>query len=140
MTNQTLEPVSSRKPRPARPTVIVYSRSAVRPKGTQAIQLQHAHRNTWLAIGLIVLGLGSAAIAILGPLVTGVIRYHFSEAAMNQIRGGDVAGLALMAPLSVIAGILVWRGSGGGQILALGPAAYALYLCAQLAVGGDVTR
>jgi hypothetical protein len=94
----------------------------------------------WLAIALVALGLGTAAAALLGPLATDVIRYHTSDAAINQIVGGDMAGLVLVAPISVIAGILVWRGNRAGRVLAFGPAAFALYMNAQLSLGGDVTR
>ncbi|MGA9596776.1 MAG: hypothetical protein WBV06_11500 [Acidimicrobiia bacterium] len=94
----------------------------------------------WLAIGLVILGLGTAVVALLGPLATEVIRYHASDAAINQIAGGDMAGLVLVAPISVIAGILVWRRNRAGRVLALGPAVYALYVNAQLSLGGDVTR
>ncbi len=78
--------------------------------------------------------------ALLGPLVGNVIRYHASEGAINQIIGGDVAGLFLMAPVSIVAGILIWRDHRAGPILALGPAVYALYMYSQLALGGDFTR
>jgi hypothetical protein len=92
----------------------------------------------WLAAGLVLLGLGAATVALLGPLVADVIRYHVSEGAMNQIVGGDVAGLVLVAPVSLLAGTLVWRGHRAGPILALGPAVYALYMYFQLSLGGDV--
>lgn len=91
----------------------------------------------WLALGLFVLGAGAALVALLGPLVGDVIRYHASEGAVNQIVGGDVAGLVLVAPLSVLAGALVWRGHRAGPVLALGPAVYALYMYSQLSLGGD---
>lgn len=94
----------------------------------------------WLALGLFILGAGAALVALLGPLVGNLIRYHASEGAVNQIVGGDVAGLVLVAPLSVLAGVLVWRGHRAGPVLALGPAVYALYMYSQLALGGDFVR
>lgn len=94
----------------------------------------------WLAVGLFILGLGAALVAILGPLVTGSIGYHVSEGAANQVLGGDIAGLLLVAPMSFVAGVLVWRGHQAGPILALGPALYAIYMYCQLALGGDVFR
>lgn len=97
-------------------------------------------RHTWLAIGLFVLGVGAAVVALLGPLGAEVIRYHASEGAVNQIMGGDVAGLVLVAPVSILAGILVWRGHRAGPVLALGPALYTLYMYSQLAMGGDFLR
>lgn len=95
---------------------------------------------TWLALGLFLLGAGAALVAVLGPLVTDTIRYHASEGAVNQIIGGDIAGLLLVAPVSILAGILVWRGHLAGPVLALSPAGYALYMYSQLALGGDFVR
>jgi hypothetical protein len=87
-----------------------------------------------------ILGAGAALVALLGPLVGDVIRYHASEGAVNQIIGGDVAGLVLVAPVSILAGILVWRSHVAGPVLALGPAVYALYMYSQLALGNDISR
>lgn len=95
---------------------------------------------SWLAPGLVMLGIGAALVAVLGPFVAGVIDYHASEGAVNQIIGGDVAGLVLVAPVSIIAGILVWRGHRAGPVLALGPAVYGLYMYSQLALGNDISR
>lgn len=103
----------------------------------------HALKKTqrlWLALGLVLLGIGAALVAVLGPLVAGVIEYHVSEGAVNQVVGGDVAGLVLVAPVSVIAGILVWRGHRAGPVLALGPSVYGLYMYSQLALGNDLSR
>ena len=94
----------------------------------------------WLTAGLFVLGVGAALVALLGPLAGDLIRYHASEGAVNQIIGGDVAGLLLVAPVSFLAGILVWRGKLAGPVLALGPSVYALYMYSQLALGGDFVR
>ena len=91
----------------------------------------------WLGVGLILLGLGAAAVALLGPLVVDVIRYHASDGAVNQVLGGDAAALLLVAPVSILAGILTMRGHPAGPVLALGPAVFALYTYTQLALGGD---
>ena len=95
---------------------------------------------SWLGAGLILLGLGTAGVALLGPLMADVIRYHASEGAVNQVVGGDAAALLLVAPVSIIAGILTMRGELAGLVLALGPAVYAVYTYTQLALGGDFVR
>lgn len=95
---------------------------------------------TRLALGLFLLGAGAAAVALMGPLILGVIDYHVSQTSVNQIIGGDVAGLLLVAPVSFIAGVLVWQRHFAGPVLALGPAVYALYMYSQLALGGDAMR
>lgn len=111
-----------------------------RPGGITAKYPRDASGQKWFALGLVILGGGAALVAVLGPLVGGVIRYHASEGAINQIIGGDVAGLVLVAPVSILAGMLVWRGHLAGPVLALGPAVYALYMYSQLALGGDLVR
>ena len=47
-----------------------------------------------LGAGLILLGTAVAAVAVLGPLVSGVLRYRTSPTSPNQIIGGDAAALA----------------------------------------------
>ena len=94
----------------------------------------------WTGVGVIALGIGAAIVALLGPLATGVIRYHASDGAINQIAGGDAAGLLLAAPAGIIAGALILRGHRAGPVLALAPAVYVLYTYTQLAIGGDVAR
>jgi hypothetical protein len=96
--------------------------------------------HTGLAVALLLLAAGMVVAAALGPLVAGVIVYHVSEGATNQIRGGDVAVLLLAVPVSAAAGILVWRARLAGPVLALGPAVYALYMYSQLTLGADVFR
>lgn len=91
-------------------------------------------------VGAIVLGLGTALVALLGPLGLGAIRYHASKGAVNQVLGGDIAGLLLVAPVAIVAGVLALRRKPAGAVLALGPAAYVLYTEAQLALGGDFAR
>lgn len=105
-----------------------------------AASVHDESRRTWLALGLFLLGLGAALIAGLGPLLAGVIEYHVSEEAVNQIIGGDVAGLVLVAPVSFLAGVLVWRGHIAGPVIALGPSLYGLYMYSQLALGNDISR
>ena len=91
-------------------------------------------------VALILLGLGAAAVAVLGPLVLGLLDYHASPGAIAQIKGGDVAALLLVAPVSLAAGVLVLRRHVLGAALGLGPAAYGLYMYFQLATGGDPHR
>lgn len=97
-------------------------------------------RSWWPGWGLVVLALGVAASAVLGPLVLDVIRYHASDGAVTQISGGDVAALLLVAPVATLAGILLLRGHPAGAPLGMAPAVYAVYTYTQLALGGDFAR
>jgi hypothetical protein len=94
----------------------------------------------WVGIVLVVLGIGVAINALLGPLVFEVIRYHASPGAIDQVRGGDVAALLLVAPVAFWAGVLILRGHRTGSVLGLGPAVFAVYTYTQLTVGGDFFR
>ncbi len=94
----------------------------------------------WMPLATSMLGVGAAAVSLLGPLVTGTIEYHASDNAMNQIAGGDFAGLFLVSPVSLVAAFLLWRGHRAGPVLAIGPAFYALYMYSQLAVSGDLAQ
>lgn len=109
--------------------------------GTSAAADRPGHqRDVALGLALLTLGAGAATVAVLGPFVLGLVRYHASAGAVNQIVGGDVAGLALVAPAALAAGMLVLSGRRLGALLGLGPAGYGLYMYSQLALGGDTFR
>lgn len=132
-THRTAPRVPERAGRSRRIPVVV-------TQGPSSEQGRPRRSRTLFGIALVLLGLGAAAVAILGPLVLGLIDYHVSAAVADQVRGGDVAGLVLVAPVSLAAGVLVLRGHRAGPVLALGPAAYGLYVYFQLAVSGDISR
>lgn len=87
--------------------------------------------------GLFALAGGIAATALLGPLVSGAIRYHVTDDVLNQVMGGDLVSLVLIAPVCVAAGVLAVRGNPAAPVVAIGPAAFAAYTSAQLALGGE---
>jgi hypothetical protein len=94
----------------------------------------------WLAPLVLLMGVGAVVVPVLGPLVLGVLELHVSAGAADQVRGGDVATLLLVAPTALAAAYRLRRGLPGGAALALAPAGYGLYLWTQLAVGGDPAR
>lgn len=89
----------------------------------------------WLAAGLAALAAGLAANTVLGPLVTGVVTYPISESLLNQTLGLEAVSLLVVAPLSVLAAVLVFRGHSLGPVLALPPTGYTAYMFAQYVVG-----
>ena len=93
-----------------------------------------------MGIALILLGMGAAATALLGPMGVNLIQYHASQGAVNQIMGGDIAALFLVAPVSILAGLLALRGHRAAPVLALGPSVFASYTYSQLALGADINR
>ncbi len=90
-----------------------------------------------MAVLTMALGVGVATASVLGPLVLGVLRYPTSETTLNQVAGGDLAGLAVVAPVALAAAVLLWRGHRAGPVVALAPALWAVYMYAQLIVGQE---
>jgi hypothetical protein len=83
------------------------------------------------------LGVGVVAVSLLGPLVLDVLRYRTSTTTLNQVTGGDLAGLVVVAPTALVAAVLLWRGHRAGPLVALAPALWAVYMYAQLIVGQE---
>jgi hypothetical protein len=89
---------------------------------------------------LLILGVGIAVNAVLGPLVTDVIRYRTSPTTLNQLMGGDVAALFVVGPMCMFAAVLALRRHPAAPVLALGPAAFAIYTLPQLVIGQEYLR
>ena len=93
-----------------------------------------------LGIGLISLAAVIASTAVLGPFVTGIIRYHTSDTTLNQVIGGDAAALLIVAPVCLAVGVLALRGHPAAPALALGPSLFTVYTYTQLIVGEEYLR
>jgi hypothetical protein len=91
----------------------------------------------WLPVGLLVIAVGLAAVALLGPLVTGLVDYRVTETLGNQTIGLDAVSLCVVAPISLFAAVLVRRRYLAGSTVALGVGAYTSYMLAQYIVGPD---
>jgi hypothetical protein len=101
---------------------------------------QRAQPQRWLVIALGLLAVGLAAVAALGPLVSGVIDYHVTETLRNQTIGLDAVSLFVVAPLASVAAVLVLRGRVLGEALALGIGAYTSYMFVQYILGPEYER
>lgn len=97
----------------------------------------HGRRQGRLALGLVAVALGLAAVALLGPLATGAVEYRVTETLRNQTIGLDAVSLGLVAPLAVVAAVLVLRARPLGHALALPIGAYTSYMFVQYVVGPD---
>jgi hypothetical protein len=87
-----------------------------------------------------VLGVGIAANALLGPLVFGVIKLRESANMENQLLGGELTSLLIAAPMAFAGGILWWRGNALAPFVAIGPAGFALYNYIQFVLVPDYSR
>ena len=94
----------------------------------------------WLAVGLAAIGVGLAAVAVLGPLVSGLIEYRVTETLRNQTIGLDIVSLFLVAPLGLLAATLVLRGHLAAFAVAPAIGAYTSYMFLQYILGPDYTR
>jgi hypothetical protein len=93
-----------------------------------------------LSITLVVLGIGLAAAAILGPVGLNLMSYRTSPTTLNQLMGVDLATLFVVAPLALIAAVLTAREHPVGPLLALGVGVYALYTSTQVIIGQEYLR
>jgi hypothetical protein len=91
----------------------------------------------WLAPATAFLALDVVVVALLGPLVTGVIDYRVAPLLAHQLMGADAVSLAVIAPLTLLAAWLFRRHSTHGPLLALGSALAAWYFAAELVLGPD---
>ena len=91
----------------------------------------------WLPLLLSALAAGLAAVALLGPLVTGVVDYRVTETLRNQTIGLDAVSLFFVAPLALLSALLIRRAHVAGLAIALGIGSYTAYMFLQYAVGPD---
>lgn len=94
----------------------------------------------WLGFGLLGLGVGLGLVAILGPLLFGVIHYRVTETYRNETIGLDAVSLALVTPAAIAVGVLALRRHVSAPVLALGPAAYSAYMLVQYVLGPQYLR
>lgn len=91
------------------------------------------------AVTSVVLGLLLLLAAVLGPLVTGRIRFHMSDDALVQYVGGEIVTLVLAVALLVSAPAWV-GGRPWAPALAAGAAGYAVYTFVTVVAGQEHAR
>jgi hypothetical protein len=84
-------------------------------------------------------GLGGLVVlyAVLGPLILDVIHFRTSTSGLNQVRGGDLAALIIVAPVCFVVARLAWRGHPAAPVLALAPGMFAMYTYSQLILANE---
>jgi hypothetical protein len=92
-----------------------------------------------MPMALVLLAAGLVATAMLGPLGLGVLVWRVSPSGLIQLYGAHIAELVLVVP-SMLAAAWLWRrGHALAPALALGGAAYALYVSVQFVLYPDYT-
>lgn len=99
--------------------------------------MESSRSRRWLSAGLVAVAGGSIAVALLGPLATGAIRYRVGETLRHQTIGLDLVATVVVAPLALVAARLVLRRHLAGPPLAAGIGAYIAYMFLQYIVGPD---
>lgn len=89
----------------------------------------------WLAWSLLLLAIGIAVNSIIGPFVSGIVTYPYSDSVRNMTIGLDAVSLIFVAPITVLVAGYVYRGQQVGYIAAISPSAYAMYTFFQLIIG-----
>lgn len=100
-------------------------------------RLPHAVTGRLLVLGLTVIAFGLAAVALLGPLGSGVIDYRVTQTLRNQVIGLDSVSLFVVAPLALVAARLALRQRVLGVVLALGIGTYTSYMLIQYVLGPE---
>jgi hypothetical protein len=93
-----------------------------------------------LAVLLVAEGTLVTVGAVLGPLALDVLHYRTSASGLDQIRGSDLAAVAVVAPVCLWVGALARRGHPAAPVLALAPGGFAVYIWTQLLIGSEWSR
>lgn len=90
-------------------------------------------------IGLISVTAGLILInlAIMGPLIKGEIRYRTPEVINNQLLGQDLVNLAVLAPLLVIGGLLLWFKKKAAVYLLTATPLFLIYYALSYTIGWE---
>jgi hypothetical protein len=112
----------------------------VTPEVGAEFPIEHPPGDRLLAGLLVAQGALVVTSSVLGPLVLDVLHYRTSASGLDQIRGSDLAALAVMAPLCVWIGTLARDGHPAAPLLALAPAGFSVYIWTQLLFGSEFGR
>jgi hypothetical protein len=123
----------------ARPDMVVRDSSAV-PTRVSAKVAEPLRMAGSTSLALVALGVALAAAALMGPLALGLIEWRVSANSLNQTYGADGAALALLAPASLAAALIAWRGRPVAAPLAFGVGLASLYYGVASVLGADYVQ
>ena len=104
---------------PEHPSVVVPMRGETMPRPSVNVPVRAAYLMSWVIAMLMI------AASLAGLLVDGLFKEGLW--AREALRGGDLVTLVLVAPLLIVALVLVRRGSRRAEALWMGLLAYTLY-------------
>ena len=84
--------------------------------------------NKLVGIGLVMLAGLVILYVVMRPLLLDLIHFRTAASGLNQIRGGDLAALLVVAPAGLVAGAMASGNHPGAPVMALAPALFDVYL------------
>jgi hypothetical protein len=98
-------------------------------------------RSAEVASGIlsVILGVALLVAAVLGPLVTGRVRFHMSSEALVQYVGAEIA-TCIVAVVLLASAPGWWAGWGWVPAIATGASAYVVYTFVTVVAGQEYTR
>jgi len=90
-------------------------------------------------IGLMTVAAGIILIylAVMGPLISGAIKYRTPEVINNQLIGQDLVNLAVLAPVLIIGGILLWLRKNTAKYLLIATPLFLIYYTLSYTIGWE---
>lgn len=90
-----------------------------------------------LSNALAALAAAVAVVALVGPLVTSLVDYRYTETMLNQGTGLDAFALLFVVPVTLFAAVLSRQQHPAAPLVALGPSAFVLYMSVQYVIGPE---
>ncbi|GEM_PF-355180 len=92
---------------------------------------------TFVGLAAVATGLTLVFLAIQGPLIRGVIAYKTAAIVNNQLVGQDAVNLALMSPLLIAAGILLFLRKPLAKYLLIATPLFLIYYVMSYTIGWE---
>ena len=95
----------------------------------------HGPTPGWFGPGLVVLAVALLLNTIVGPAITGLVDYPFTDTLRNETIGLELFAAVVLTPLLLSAAWLHRRQHVAAPVLALGPTAFVVYMFVQYIAG-----
>jgi len=89
----------------------------------------------WLAWSLLLLAIGITSNSIVGPFISGIVTYPFSDSLRYMTIGLDAVSLIFVVPIIFLAAVYIYQGRQAGYIAAISTSVYAMYTFFQFIIG-----
>lgn len=92
-----------------------------------------------IAVGLVAVLAGMTLIylAVMGPLISGAIRYRAPQVINNQLIGQDLVNLTVLAPVLILGGCLLWLRRKAAKYLLIATPLFLIYYSLSYTIGWE---